>query len=79
MGRGSNGVRGSNGEGQQRGGSNGVRSQKAIRHSVMALRDMKLHPERHGMGRVWTGFILGSIGTLILCFYGLTVMRRLLR
>ena len=51
----------------------------AILCGVMALRDMKLHPERHGMGRVWTGFILGGIGTLILCFYGLTVMRRLLR
>ena len=48
----------------------------AILCGVMALRDMKLHPERHGMGRVWTGFILGGIGTLILCMFG---VRRLLR
>jgi hypothetical protein len=50
----------------------------AILCGVMALRDMKIHPERHGMGRVITGFILGGVGTLILCAYGLTFMRRLL-
>jgi hypothetical protein len=50
----------------------------AILCGVMAIRDMRLHPERHGMGRVITGFVLGGLGTLILCAYGLTVMRRLL-
>src|SRR5215210_3804494 len=51
----------------------------AILTGVMAIRDMKIHPERHGMGRVITGFILGGVGTLILCFYGLSLMRGLLR
>ena len=48
----------------------------AILCGVMAIRDMRLHPERHGMGRVLTGFILGGIGTIILCFYGIMLMRR---
>src|SRR5439155_1847526 len=49
----------------------------AILCGVMALREMKMHPERHGMGRVWTGFILGGIGTLILCIYGSVMVRTL--
>lgn len=51
----------------------------AILCGVMAIRDMRLHPERHGMGRVVTGFVLGGLGTLILSFYGAAVMARLLR
>jgi hypothetical protein len=49
----------------------------AIVCSVMAMRDMKLHPERHGMGRVITGFVLGGIGMIILCVFSFSLMRRL--
>ena len=49
----------------------------AILCSVMAMRDMKLHPERHGMGRVITGFVLGGIGTIVLCIFSVSLMRGL--
>ena len=47
----------------------------AILCSVMALRDMKLHPERHGMGRVITGFVLGGIGMVMLTIFSIGLMR----
>ena len=47
----------------------------AIVCSVMAIRDMKLHPERHGMGRVITGFVLGGIGTIVLCVFSFAWLR----
>jgi hypothetical protein len=47
----------------------------AILCSVMAMRDMKLHPERHGMGRVVTGFVLGGIGTIVLCIFSVGFVR----
>ena len=50
----------------------------AILCGVMAIRDMRIHPERHGMGRVITGFHPGRLGSIILCFYGIMLMRRYL-
>ena len=50
----------------------------AILCGVMAIRDMKMHPERHGMGRVITGFVLGGIGTIFLCLFGARILSRLL-
>ncbi len=43
----------------------------AIICSILALRDMKQHPEKHGMGRVITGFVGGAIGvafTILIVF-----------
>ncbi len=36
----------------------------AIVLGVLALRDIKAHPEKHGAGRAWTGIILGVIFSL---------------
>ncbi|HZL37906.1 MAG TPA: DUF4339 domain-containing protein [Tepidisphaeraceae bacterium] len=36
--------------------------------SIIAIVDMKRHPEKHGMGRVVFGLIMGSLGTIALCF-----------
>ena len=33
----------------------------AIVLGVLALRDIKAHPEKHGAGRAWTGIILGVL------------------
>lgn len=35
--------------------------------SIIAIRDMKKHPERHGMGRAIFGLIMGVLGTVALC------------
>ncbi|MDB5299006.1 MAG: hypothetical protein JWO87_669, partial [Phycisphaerales bacterium] len=34
--------------------------------SILAIRDMKLHPEKHGMGRAIFGMIMGIPGTVVL-------------
>ena len=34
--------------------------------SILAIRDLKKHPELHGMGRAVFGLILGILGTLFL-------------
>jgi hypothetical protein len=38
----------------------------AIIVSIIAIRDIKAHPEKHGMGRAITGLVLGIIGTVML-------------
>ena len=40
----------------------------AIAISLVALHDMRKHPERHGMGRAVTGLVGGGIGTVMLVF-----------
>jgi hypothetical protein len=36
--------------------------------ALIAMRDMKRHPERHGMGRAIFGLIMGLLGTGLLVF-----------
>ena len=38
----------------------------AIVISIIAMRDIKSHPERHGMGRAIFGLVLGIVGTIML-------------
>jgi hypothetical protein len=33
----------------------------AIIFGILALREMKRHPERHGSGRAWFGIVMGTI------------------
>jgi hypothetical protein len=40
----------------------------AVIVSIVAIRDIKKHPDRHGMGRAIFGLIAGIIGTIILAF-----------
>jgi hypothetical protein len=37
--------------------------------SIIAIRDIKKHPERHGMGRAIFGLIMGILGTLVVLLY----------
>ena len=37
----------------------------AILTGFLGLRDLKKNPHKHGVGRAWTGIILGGIQTLI--------------
>lgn len=34
----------------------------------VALRDLKQHPEKHGLGRTWFGIVMGALGTIALIF-----------
>jgi hypothetical protein len=38
----------------------------AIVISIIAIRDIKTHPDRHGMGRAIFGLVLGIVGTIML-------------
>ncbi|MBO5906247.1 MAG: DUF4190 domain-containing protein [Kiritimatiellae bacterium] len=37
----------------------------AILLGVLALRDIKSHPEKHGAGRAWFGIIMGGVFSLL--------------
>src|SRR6185503_12806007 len=50
----------------------------AIVFSILAMRDMKLHPEKHGLGRAIFGLIMGSIGTLVLLFAAVGFVARVM-
>ena len=36
---------------------------------LIALNDIKKHPEKHGLGRAWFGVIAGGIGTALIALY----------
>jgi len=38
----------------------------AIIVSIIAIRDIKAHPDKHGMGRAIFGLVMGIIGTIVL-------------
>lgn len=38
----------------------------AILFGVLGLRDIRSHPEKRGVGRAWTGLVLGSIWLIVL-------------
>ncbi|MBN2025018.1 MAG: DUF4190 domain-containing protein [Pirellulales bacterium] len=40
----------------------------AIVAGILAIRDMRRHPELHGMGRAVFGLVMGALGTIVLIF-----------
>jgi hypothetical protein len=38
----------------------------ALAFGLLALRDLRRHPEKHGMGRAVFGLVMGGLGTLVL-------------
>ena len=40
----------------------------AIIFGILAIRDIKLHPDRHGMGRAIFGIVMGSLIAGLFCF-----------
>jgi hypothetical protein len=41
---------------------------------ILAIRDIKQHPEKHGMGRAIFGIVMGALGTLGLLFWLVTMI-----
>lgn len=41
----------------------------AVIFGILALNDIKAHPEKHGAGRAWFGIIFGGL-TLLVCLFG---------
>jgi hypothetical protein len=44
--------------------------------SILAVRDIKTHPEKHGMGRAVFGLIMGILGSITLIVFAVTVIVR---
>jgi hypothetical protein len=48
----------------------------ALIASLLAYRDFRRHPEKHGRGRATFGLIMGVLGTAVLCFFGVMSLTR---
>lgn len=40
----------------------------ALLFGILAVRDIRRHPDRHGLGRAWFGIVMGGLGTAALLF-----------
>jgi hypothetical protein len=40
----------------------------ALVTGVLAVRDIRRNPSRHGLGRAWFGIVMGLLGTVVLAW-----------
>jgi len=45
----------------------------ALAFGILAIRDIKKHPDRHGMGRAIFGVVMGGLFSLFLLIYGVVL------
>ena len=45
----------------------------ALLLGVLAVRDIKKNPKKHGMGRAIFGIVVGALGTALLAFFALSL------
>lgn len=50
----------------------------ALITGILALRDIRRHPEKHGMGRAIFGLVMGMFGTVLLGFVIVVIIMELL-
>jgi hypothetical protein len=44
----------------------GIFGPPALICGLLAIRDIRQHPEKHGLGRAWFGIVMGGLGTIAL-------------
>jgi hypothetical protein len=44
----------------------GIFAPFALISGIVAVRDIRQHPEKHGLGRAWFGIVMGALGTIAL-------------
>lgn len=44
----------------------GIFGPPALICGLLAIRDIRQHPEKHGLGRAWFGIVMGILGTIAL-------------
>lgn len=44
----------------------GIFGPPALICGILAIRDIRQHPERHGLGRAWFGIVMGILGSIAL-------------
>lgn len=42
----------------------GIFGPPALICGILAIRDIRQHPEKHGLGRAWFGIVMGSLGSI---------------
>jgi uncharacterized protein DUF4190/zinc ribbon protein len=46
----------------------------ALLVGILAIRDIKRHPEKHGMGRAIFGVVMGALGTVIVAIFLVAIL-----
>lgn len=46
----------------------------ALITGIVAVQDIKSHPERHGMGRAIFGIVMGTLGSIALMIFGVRLL-----
>lgn len=46
----------------------------AVFTGIMAIREIKRNPKKHGMGRAVFGIVMGALGTIALVFVGIAML-----
>lgn len=50
----------------------------AVLTGILAIRDIRRNPKKHGMGRAIFGIVMGSFGTLLLLLVGIAILSDIL-
>jgi len=57
----------------------GVFAPFALITGILAVRDIRKHPEKHGLGRAWFGIIMGALLSIVLFFIIASTLPKLFR
>jgi hypothetical protein len=57
----------------------GVFAPFALITGILAVRDIRQHPEKHGLGRAWFGIIMGALLSIVLVFVIASTLPKLFR
>jgi len=49
----------------------------ALITGILAVRDIRQHPEKHGLGRAWFGIVMGALGSIILVIALVSMLSKL--
>lgn len=57
----------------------GIFAPFALITGILAVRDIRQHPEKHGLGRAWFGIIMGALLSIVLVFAIASMLPKLFR
>jgi hypothetical protein len=57
----------------------GIFAPFALITGILALRDIRQHPEKHGLGRAWFGITMGALFSIVLVFVIESMVPKLFR
>jgi hypothetical protein len=57
----------------------GIFAPFALITGILAVRDIRRHPEKHGLGRAWFGIVMGALLSIVLVFAIASMVPKLFR